>query len=56
MTEDFNAISRRTVLGGLAAVGAAGPVFAASPPLPTSPVVISVMSAPTTICIEPSSR
>jgi putative spermidine/putrescine transport system substrate-binding protein len=36
-------IDRRGVLGGLGALAAAGPAFAAAPPLPTSPVVISVI-------------
>ena len=43
MTKHLKGIDRRTVLGGLAAVAAGGPAFAASPPLPTSPVVISIM-------------
>lgn len=43
MTRKLQGIDRRTVLGGLGAIAAGGPALAASPPLPTSPVVISVM-------------
>ena len=43
MTKYPEGIDRRTVLGGLGALAASGPALAASPPLPTSPVVISVM-------------
>ena len=43
MTKHLHGIDRRTVLGGLGALAAGGPALAASPPLPTSPVVISVM-------------
>ncbi len=43
MPHEAPSLPRRAVAGGLAAVAAAGPVRAAVPPLPDSPVAVSVM-------------